>query len=116
MLLKFILQFVLATMAASIPTDLDPSNVNPKHLTKRFRDLLAKFMIQDPVDTTGQLSLVNGIFCYGNVEVNHLALIRRAQAAAPIRHRAPEARIDIEESLVFVGYVLLLLYLQGAGC
>lgn len=80
----------------------------PKHLAKRFKALLRKFMAADPADPAGQLSLVNGVFYYANVEVNHLALIRRTQTAAPIGSE-PAVRVEIDESMVYVGYVVMRL-------
>ncbi|TEB28665.1 hypothetical protein FA13DRAFT_1735500 [Coprinellus micaceus] len=74
----------------------------PKHLAKRFKALLRKFMAADPADHAGQFSLVNGVFYYANVEVNHLALVRRTQTAAPTGSK-PAVRIEIDESMVYVG-------------
>ena len=58
----------------------------PKHLAKRFKDLVGLFSTFGTSETGQTSILFNGTFLYGDMEVNHLALLRKPQAT-PTAHQ-----------------------------
>ncbi|TEB22574.1 hypothetical protein FA13DRAFT_1477852 [Coprinellus micaceus] len=74
----------------------------PKHLAKRFKDLVGLFTAFETSETDKAPVLVNGTFFYGDLEVNHLVLLRKSQAMATTHQRQDlPPKVEICGSLVY---------------
>lgn len=98
---KLVLTIDVADIIDPISIDPIPEFVKmtvpliPKHLFQRFKDLLGAFMRPDGL---GEQALVNGTFYYGDMEVNHLLLVRRLPE---FLGKSSSAEVEYEGSLMY---------------